>query len=231
MLRLCDNKTVIKTPQQDVTENNVITIMVVDDHQVMREGMRRILETDKSLKFIGEATNGKEAVEMAKRLDPDVITMDIRMPLMDGIAATREIKRLMPDAIIIVLTLFADDDYVEQALEAGASGFILKDSDSHIILDSIHQACDGFYPISPSLTREMMSQFAQLLKSNREQILTERQVEILKLVSDGLSSKEIADKVFVSPSTAKREIRQIMVRLQVNDRAQAVSKAIHQKLI
>jgi two-component system, NarL family, response regulator DegU len=152
------------------------------------------------------------------------------MPGMDGIAATREIKKLMPDSTIIILTLFADD-YVKEALEVGASGFILKDSDAEVIIDSIHQACDGYYPISPSLTKEMMTQFAQLLKSNREQIMTERQIMILRLLSEGLSSKDIADKIFVSPSTAKREIRQIMDRLQVNDRAQAVSQAIRQKLI
>jgi two-component system response regulator NreC len=167
---------------------------------------------------------------MAQELSPDVITMDIRMPGMDGIAATKEIKKVAPDVIIIMLTLFADN-YVKNALEAGAAGFILKDSEASVIVDSIHQAYEGYYPISPSLTKEMMSQFAQLLKSNREQILTERQIEILKLIADGLSSNEIAAQIFVSPSTAKREIRQIMNRLQANDRAQAVSVAMHKKLI
>jgi DNA-binding NarL/FixJ family response regulator len=228
MLEICD-RPVKNIPERDMSENPV-TVLIVDDHQVLREGVKRILESDKSLSVIGEACNGHQAIELAKELKPDIITMDIRMPGMDGITATREIKRLMPDSTIIMLTLFADD-YVKEALEAGASGFILKDSDASVIIDSIHQACDGYYPISPSLTKEIMSQFAQLLKNNQGHILTERQIEILKLVSEGLSSKQIADKIFVSPSTAKREIRQIMVLLKVNDRAQAVSLALHQHLI
>jgi two-component system response regulator NreC len=230
MLQLKENPVQERSDIGDMTKKETISVLLVDDHQVIREGMRRILESDVGINVIGEARNAGQAIQMAQELSPDVITMDIRMPGMDGIAATREIKKVAPDVIIIMLTLFADN-YVKNALEAGAAGFILKDSEANVIIDSIHQAYEGFYPISPSLTKEMMSQFAQLLKSNREQILTERQVEILKLISEGLSSNEIAARVFVSPSTAKREIRQIMTRLQANDRAQAVSMAMHQKLI
>jgi DNA-binding NarL/FixJ family response regulator len=220
-----------KNPNAKImTDEDTIRVLIVDDHQVIREGLKRILEADKTLSVIGEACNGPQAIQMALELSPDVITMDVRMPGMDGITTTREILKATPDAVIIMLTLFADN-YVKNALEAGASGFVLKDSDADVIIDSIHQAYEGLYPISPSLTKEMMSQFAQLLKRNREQLLSERQVVILKHVAEGMSSNEIANKIFVSPSTAKREIHQILVRLQATDRAQAVSMAIHQKLI
>jgi DNA-binding NarL/FixJ family response regulator len=218
------------TGRPSLETRDTVRVLIVDDHTIMREGLRRIMEEDRSVCVVGEATNGREAIEMAHRLNPDVITMDIKMPIMDGITATREIKRAMPGAVIMMLTLFTDD-YVKTALEAGASGFILKDSEPKVIIESIHQARDGYYPISPSITKDMMSEFAQLLRNNRAGILSERQVQILKLVAEGQNSKEIADKIFVSPSTAKREIRQIMTKLEANDRAQAVSRAIHQKLI
>lgn len=211
------------------TRNQTVTVMIVDDHDVVREGMKRILESDDNIKVIGEACNGIEAVELAPKLKPAVITMDIKMPGMDGIFATREIRKVMPDAVIIVLTLYSGN-YVE-ALEAGASGFIYKDSDSHFLISSIHQAFNGYYPISPSLTKEMMTKFADMKNDKRESLLTDRQVQILKLISEGLSSNDIAEKIYYSPSTTKREIRHIMARLQVNDRAQAVSKAIKMRLI
>ncbi len=207
-----------------------VRVLIVDDHEVVREGLRRILGTDDSISIVGEAQNGEEAIDLAVNLEPDVVTMDIKMPMMDGIAATREIKKRVPGMAVVVLTLFSDG-YVKDAIEAGASGFVLKDSPAAAIIDAIHQANDGHYPLSPSLVKEMMSQFAELLRDNRGTALTERQREILRLIGEGHNSKEIAERVFIGPSTAKREIRQIMQRLGVNDRAQAVSVAIHQRLI
>jgi len=210
--------------------SGAVRVLIVDDHQVVREGLRRILESTESIVIVGEAANGEEAVSQAVSLEPDVITMDVKMPKMDGIAATREVKRLVPNTAVVMLTLFSDE-YVRDSIEAGACGFVLKDSPSAAIIDAIHQANDGNFPLSPSLAKEMMSQYAQLLRSNRANTLTERQREILKMIGEGLNSKEIAARLFFGPSTAKREIRQIMQRLEVSDRAQAVSVAIRQRII
>ncbi len=211
-------------------ENRVIRVLVVDDHQVVREGLRRMLELEKGIQVVGEARGGEEAITQAVSLSPDVIVMDLKMPGMDGITATREIKRKMPDVGILVLTLYAED-FVKQAIEAGASGYLLKDSDCEQITQAIHQVCDGLCPIAPSLTRELVTEFAKLSRDNRSSILTRRQIEIMKLIAEGESSKEVGSRLFISTSTVKREIRQIFSKLKVNDRAQAVSEAIKQKLI
>lgn len=212
------------------TETDVIQVLVVDDHQVVREGLRRMLEMQKGIQVVGEASSGEEAIAKTIALNPDVVTMDLKMPGMDGIVATREIKQRAPDVGILMLTLYAED-YVKDAIEAGASGYLLKDSDCEQITRAIHQVHDGLCPIAPSLTRELVTEFARLSRTSQASILTRRQTEILKLVAEGISGKEIGNQLFISTSTVKREIRNILHKLEVNDRAQAVSEAIKQKLI
>ena len=158
-------------------------------------------------------------------LRPDVVIMDLRMPGIDGIAATRAIKEKLPDSNVLVLTLYAED-LVSQAVEAGVSGYLLKDSDSDQITKGVHQVYAGLSPIAPSLTRGLVSEFAKLSRSNRSSILTSRQIEILKLVAEGESGRQIGEKLFLSSSTVKREVRHIFVNLGVNDRAHAVSEAM-----
>ena len=211
-------------------ETGVIRVLVVDDHQVVREGLRRMLELEKGIQVVGEASNGEEAITKAVALSPDVITMDLKMPGMDGITAIREIKQRLPEINMLVLTLYAED-FVRQAIEAGASGYLLKDNDCEQIIRAIHQVYDGFCPIAPSITRELITEFAQLSKRSRSSMLTRRQIEVLKFIADGMSSKEISSHLFISTSTVKREIRQILGELKVNDRAQAVSEAIKRQLI
>ncbi len=211
-------------------ETTVIRVLVVDDHQVVREGLRRMLELEKEIQVIGEANNGEEAITKAIALSPDVITMDLKMPGLDGIAATQEIKQKMPDVDILILTLYAED-FVKRAIEAGASGYLLKDSGCEQIIKAIHQVHDGFCPIAPSLTRELIIEFAELSRSGRSSILTKRQIEVLKLIAEGMRSKEISSQLFISTSTVKREIRQILNNLKVSDRAQAVSEAMKRGLI
>ena len=213
-----------------VDENRVIRVLVVDDHQVVREGLRRMLELEKEIQVVGEAGSGEEAITKAVSLSPDVITMDLKMPGMDGIMTTREIKQKIPDVDILILTLYGED-FVKQAIEAGASGYLLKDSDCEQITKAIHQVYDGLCPIAPSLTRELMAEFAVLSRNNRASILTKRQIEVLKLIAGGVSSKETGNRLFISTSTVKREIRHILSRLGVKDRAQAVSEAIKRNLI
>ncbi len=222
------SQTITSTPTGN--ENGVIRVLVVDDHQVVREGLRRMLELEKEIQVVGEASNGEEAITKAVSLSPDVITMDLKMPGMDGIMATRQIKQKMPDVDILILTLYAED-FVKQAIEAGASGYLLKDSDCEQITEAIHQVHAGLCPIAPSLTRELVAEFAVLSRNNRASILTKRQIEVLKLIAEGKSSQGIGSRLFISASTVKREIRQILSKLKVKDRAQAVSEAIKQKLI
>ncbi len=206
-----------------------IKILIVDDHNVVREGLRRILELDDTLEVIGEAKSGVEAISRAVSLMPDVVIMDLKMPGMDGITATREIKQRLPRTQVLVLTLYAED-YVEEALDAGASGYLLKDSDSKLIMMAIRQVYDGLNPIAPSLTRQLINDLNKRSEYNAL-ALTSRQTEMLQLISEGVSSKEIGAKFFISPSTVKREIRHIFDKLGVNDRAHAVSIAMKRKLI
>ena len=207
-----------------------IRVLVVDDHHVVREGLRRMLEMENGIQVIGEARSGEEAIAKAVSLSPDVIVMDLKMPGMDGITATREIKERLPNVGILVLTLYAED-FVKQAVEAGVSGYLLKDSDCEQITQAIHQVYEGLCPIAPSLTRDLVMEYAELSRSSRASILTKRQLEILRLIAEGESGKEIGNLLFISTSTVKREIRQILSKLKVNDRAQAVSEAIKRRLI
>jgi len=207
-----------------------IKVLLVDDHQVVREGLRRIVQLDDGIEVIGEAKSGEEAVIKAMSLIPDVIIMDLKMPGMDGITATREIKQRLPDVNILVLTLYAED-FIKQAIEAGASGYLLKDSDTDQITSAIHQVNNGLSPIALSITRDLVMEFAKISKSNRSYLLTNRQVEVIKLISEGVSSREIGEQLFISASTVKREIRHIFDKLGVSDRSHAVSQAIKRQLI
>jgi len=211
-------------------ETGAIRVLVVDDHPMLVEGLRRTLELEPGIQVVGEARSGEEAVEKAVSLTPDVITMDLKMPGMDGITATREIKRRVPNVDILVLTLYADE-FIQQAIEAGASGYILKDSDRKQIVRAIHEVYGGLCPISPSLTRELVTEFNKVSRNKQASILTKRQIMILELVAEGAHGKEIGNQLCISTSTVKREIRNILDKLGVNDRAHAVSEAIRQKII
>lgn len=210
-------------------ESSAIKVLIVDDHHVVREGLRRILELDNGINVIGEAKNGEEAIRKAVMLSPDVILMDLKMPSMDGISATREIKQKLPDVNILVLTLYAED-LVKEAFEAGASGYLLKDSESEQITKGIHQVHSGLSPVSPSLTRGLVTVISTL-GQNSQATLTERQIKILVMIAEGMTGNVIGTHLFISVSSVKREIRNIFDKLGVNDRAHAVSEAMKRKLI
>ena len=213
-----------------MAESGTIRVLIVDDHHVVREGLRRILAADRGVQVVGEAGSGEEAVLKAASLRPDVVLMDLMMPGMDGITATQEIRRTMPNVSILVLTLYAED-FIRQAIEAGASGYLLKDSDCGQITEAVHQVYDSLCPIAPSLTRDLVTRLAKLSRQNRLSVLTERQTKILRLVAEGVSGREIASQLFLSASTVKREIRNIFDALGVNDRAHAVGEAIRQRIM
>ena len=215
---------------KNMTKSTAIKVLIVDDHHVVREGLRRILELDNEVEVIGEARSGEEAIVKAASLVPDVIIMDLKMPGMDGLAATQEIKQKMPQVNILMLTLYAED-FIKQAVEAGVSGYLLKDSDSDQITRAVHEVYEGLCPIAPSLTRELVTKFAKLSRSHQASVLTKRQVEILKLIAEGVNGRDIGTQLFISTSTVKREIRNIFDKLGVNDRAQAVAEAMKRKFI
>ncbi len=203
-------------------------MLLVDDHQVVREGLKHMLEPDKDIQVVGEVVNGEDAIIQAELLSPDVILMDIKMPDMDGITATRQLKQKMPDIKVIMLTLY---EYVTEAIEAGASGYILKDASRERLIQAIHDAYDGYSPLSPSLTRQVFTELANLSRVSRYSLISERQCEILRLIATGLVSRDIGAKLCISESTVKKELTHIFNKLGVNDRAQAVSEAMKRKLI
>ena len=205
-----------------------IRVLLVDDHQVVREGLKRMLEPDKDIKVVGEAINGEDAITQAELLSPDVILMDIKMPDMDGITATRQVSQKMPDVKVIMLTLY---EYVTEAIEAGASGYILKDASRERLIQAIHDAYNGYSPLAPSLTRQVFTELANLSRVSRDSLLSERQCEILRLIAAGLVSRDIGAKLCISESTVKKELTHIFNKLGVNDRAQAVSEAMKRRLI
>ncbi|MDD5191233.1 MAG: response regulator transcription factor [Dehalococcoidales bacterium] len=212
------------------SKSKTIRVLIVDDHQVVREGLRRMLETEKDIKVIGEAVNGEDAITKTTALNPDVVTMDLKMPGKDGISAVREIKQQHPSVDILMLTLYAED-FVKEAISAGASGYLLKDSDCEQIARAIRQVSDGLCPIAPSLTRSLVTQLSQVGKKSVSSLLTKRQRDVLKMIAEGIGCKEISTRLYVSPSTVKREIRKILAKLGVNDRAQAVSEGIKHGII
>jgi len=207
-----------------------IRVLLVDDHQVVREGLKHILVPHEDIQVVGEATSGEEALLQSLRLRPDVVLMDVKMPGMDGITATRQLREKIPEICVIMLTLY-DGDYVTQAIEAGASGYILKEASCEQLIQAIHDAHRGYAPLAPSLTRGVLVKLADLSRANRDSVLTKRQQEILRLVAAGLSRKEVASKLYTSEATVKKELTVIFDKLGVSDQTQAVVEAMKRRFI
>lgn len=210
-----------------------IRVLVVDDHHVIREGLRRMLESDLEMQVVGAAESGEEALALAEWLCPDIILLDIKMPGMGGIKAIGELKKKQPDVNIMVLTAYEDEQYLAQAIEAGAIGYLLKDVSQEELWRAIRQACNGQSPLASSMTRPLLTQFATLTKDKRAQKsdLSERQLEMLQLIATGATNKEIAAQLFLSYATVKREMNRIFAELNVSGRAQAVAEACERKLV
>jgi DNA-binding NarL/FixJ family response regulator len=213
----------------------VIRLLIADDQAMVRSGLRMVLESEPDLEVVGEAQNGQEAVRMALRERPDVVLMDVRMPVMDGLEATRHITEGQPDAKVIVLTTFDIDDYVYGALRAGASGFLLKDAQADDLVAAIRVVAGGDALLAPSVTRRVIERFAHSPEPNQAVTglsdLTEREIEVLRLVARGLSNTEIARDLFVSEATVKTHVSHILTKLGLRDRVQAVVAAYDSGLV
>ena len=214
-----------------------IKVLIVDDHRVVREGLSAILKNKENLDVVGEAQDGQEAVEHARTLDPDVVLMDVSMPRMGGVEATRIIKREFPHIGIIALTMYEEQQYIFDLVRAGATGYLLKDSDSAQIVKAIQSIYRGESLIHPSVASKILAEFSLLAQKKGkkgswvEHDLTEREITVLRLVADGKTNKEIANALDLSEKTVKNHVRNIFHKLQVYDRTQAAILAIRKGLI
>ena len=202
-------------------------VLLVDDDDLMRAGLKAVLSSDASIEVVGEAANGRAAVLEARALAPDVILMDVRMPDLDGISATREVLASSPEVKVMILTTFEQDDYIFGALDAGASGFLLKRTRPEELIAAIHTIAAGDSLLSPSVTRTVIQRMARRPTPDRSAAarldeLTAREREVLALIAGGLSNSEIAAALVVEESTVKTHVRHILRKLRLRDRVQAV---------
>jgi DNA-binding NarL/FixJ family response regulator len=204
-----------------------VRVLLVDDDDLMRAGLRAVLTSDAGVEVVGEAGNGRDAVERARVLRPDLVLMDVRMPDLDGIAATRELLAVSPDVKVVILTTFEQDDYIFGALNAGASGFLLKRTAPEELLAAIHTVAAGDSLLSPSVTRTVIDRMArqptpEIGSGRLLEELTPREREVLELIARGLSNGEIAADLFIEESTVKTHVKRILMKLRLRDRIQAV---------
>lgn len=202
-------------------------VLIADDEDLMRAGLAELLSSDPTIQVVGEASTGKEAVQRVGRLRPDVVLMDVRMPDLDGIAATAELARTAPNTKILILTTFEEDDYIFRSLRAGASGFLLKRTRPEELIAAVHTVAAGDALLSPSVTRRVIDRVAQqptpeLAEHAMRAGLTPREREVLELIARGLSNREIASVLVVEESTIRTHVKRILMKLELRDRVQAV---------
>ncbi|PKV86576.1 response regulator transcription factor [Streptomyces sp. TLI_146] len=219
-------------------------VLIVDDQMMVREGFSVLLNAQRDIEVIGEAVDGRDAVAKVRELRPDVVLMDIRMPEMNGIEATREIVAADTSARVLVLTTFDLDEYVYEALRAGASGFLLKDASARQLAEGVRVVASGDALLAPSVTRRLITEFARSAPVRRGSVgvgsgsgsvqveeLTDRETEVLILIAQGLSNAEIADRLVVAESTIKTHVSRVLVKLGLRDRTQAAVYAYESRLI
>lgn len=216
----------------DLTEK--IKVLIVDDHQVVRQGLRTFLELQDDVLVVGEAGDGELAVEMVRQLDPNVVLMDLVMPRLDGISATRQVKSLGTEVKIIALTSFTEDDKVFPAIQAGASSYLLKDVSPDDLVEAIRAVHRGEARLHPDIARKLMEQVAHQNSSPREshlEDLTEREREVINLVAQGCSNQDIAKELVISEKTVKTHVSNILSKLQLEDRTQLAIYAIKKGMV
>lgn len=227
----------------DSGQNHIVRVLVVDDQRLMRDGIASLLEIQDAIEVVGTASNGKEALEKALSLHPDVILMDVRMPVMDGVVATGQVRRQLPSCRILMLTTFDDEEYVIDALQAGASGYLLKDLPAPDLASAVQAVYKGIYQLDPAVASKVIAYLSrpQILDSAEQSAsvsssstmrnagtsspqhadLTGREVEVLRLIAKGATNREIAEQLVISEGTVKNHISNILSRLGLRDRTQA----------
>ena len=208
-----------------MAENGEITVLIADDHEVVREGLRLALLRSPHIRVVGEAPDGETAVALAERRRPDVVIMDLRMPQMDGIEATEEIATRAPDTRVLVFTAYSERALLQRGLESGARGYILKETPHETLLRAIEKVAAGETFVDPGLMAEFIAGRGQM------DVLTPREREILQLLADGMSNVDVAQKLFISQETVKSHVRHILAKLEADTRTQAVAIALREAMI
>lgn len=206
-----------------------ITILIADDHPLIRQGLRVVIEAQPDLRLVGEAVNGGKAVQLAQALHPDIIIMDLKMPVMDGLSATREISLTVPRAQVLILTSFPDDENVYAAIKAGAVGFLLKDASAEYLLDAIRTVQGGESVLHPAIARKLMREIKEPSRlPPTTDPLTARELEVLACMAQGMSNRQIAQQLSVSVRTVSSHVRSILDKLHLANRTQAALYAVEQ---
>ena len=207
--------------------SSTVRVVIADDHPVVRAGLRGMLEPESDIEVVGEATNGREAVSLVGRLEPEVVLMDLQMPELDGVAATKQIRDRHPETNVLVLTTFDTDADITRAISAGATGYLLKDAPRQDLFQAIRAAAQGESVLTPAVASRLMSK----MRGPAVQSLSEREIEVLIQVADGNSNKDIAGKLYISEATVKTHLVHIFGKLGVDDRTAAVTVALEQGII
>ncbi len=222
-------------PGAQLTAEDGIRVLICDDHALFRRGLVMVLESEDGIEVVAEAEDGEDAVAKAAEAAPDVILMDVRMPKMSGIDATRAIAEVVPTAKILMLTVSDDEEDLYEAVKAGATGYLLKEISIEEVANAIRAVMSGQSLISPSMASKLLSEFNNLAKQAQQKVmaprLTDRELQVLKLVAKGLSNREVAEELFISENTVKNHVRNILEKLQLHSRMEAVMYAVRERLL
>jgi two-component system NarL family response regulator len=222
---------------QSQVDGDVIRVLIADDQALFRRGLYVVLGTEDGIEVVGEAENGEEAIEKAVELVPDVILMDVRMPKVNGIESARQIRAEVPTTKILMLTVSDEEDDLYEAIKAGANGYLLKEISVEEVAEAIRAVTQGQSLISPSMASKLLNEFNALVKRAEEKqqfpapALTSREVEVLRLVAKGMSNREIADELYISENTVKNHVRNILEKLHLHNRMEAVIYAVRERLL
>jgi len=218
-----------------MTEGRTITVFLADDHTIVRQGLAKLLEGESNIQVVGEAENGREAVKKIEKLEPDIVIMDISMPLLNGIEATRQIKSMSPQTKVIILSMHCQDHYISELFSYGASGYLLKDSTGSDIIKGICDVFRGDTCLSPSISRRVIENYMSLKNSSAQEdlysALTNREREVFQMIAEGHSTKSISNELCISPSTVKTHRANIMSKLNLENIPQLIQFAIRTGIV